>query len=239
VSLREGKAGAETRADLERLVARLAREVEGVEGVNERFKSFNPGYGGSGSRTGGGRLDAFLEQLVTMAKSLASDLGKQIRVETGNEVGELPRLSDLSNSVLHLVRNAIDHGLEEELDRVGAGKDGIGLLRVRFRPGKPGEVLVEVEDDGRGIDFGEIRRKAIAKDLLRADEAADQEALLKFLFMRDFSLKGKVTELSGRGVGLDVVKDAVMKAGGTISVRTERGKGTKFTLRVPLGRDHA
>jgi len=127
----------------------------------------------------------------------------------------------------------VDHGVEEPFDRIGAGKAEEGTVRLTFSIAK-GVNVIQVSDDGRGMDFEAVRKKAAARGLLGSrSEDRTRAALLRVLFLPSFSSRDQVSSISGRGVGLDVVRDAVKRMGGQISVLSEDGKGTRMTLRIP------
>ncbi len=151
----------------------------------------------------------------------------------GNDI-EIDRniLKTISDSMVHLVRNAVSHGIES--DRTNSGKNAIGTLTLRARNEKD-TVLIEVEDDGKGIDPSVIKNKAIEKGIITKEYAhslSDQEATY-LIFESGFSNADKVTEISGRGVGMDVVKRATESVGGQVVIESKPGKGTKFTLKLP------
>jgi two-component system chemotaxis sensor kinase CheA len=134
---------------------------------------------------------------------------------------------------LHLLRNAIDHGIETPEERRAAGKPVRG--RVRLEVGAEGSrVRVRVADDGRGVDAGRVARAAVAQGLLTAGATLTEEQALRLIFRPGFSTAGRVSDVSGRGVGLDVVEHALERAGGEVRVRTASGEGTTFEVRVPL-----
>jgi chemotaxis protein histidine kinase CheA len=168
-------------------------------------------------------LQGVLSQTVLAGKRAAQMLGKKVEFEISAADFEISnkRLKLLSDILLHLVRNAVDHAISAE-----------GKIRIEFSE-QEDELLLRVIDDGRGIDAEKVREKAIAKNLISADENLTQEETLKLIFAHGFSTSEKVTEISGRGVGLDVVEDAVKKAGGAICVESETGKGTVFEIRLP------
>ena len=146
---------------------------------------------------------------------------------------DLPLLPKLNNPLIHLVRNAIDHGIENQYERLSRGKPREGTVRLTLSKAD-GLFIIEVADDGGGIDFESIRRKAVEKHLLDESAEATERSLLNVLFLPGFSSRDEVTRFSGRGVGLDVVKNTVMALGGKISVSAQKDKGTRFTLRVPV-----
>lgn len=170
-------------------------------------------------------------------RDLARRSGKQVRLVVEGEETELDRhiVNELGEPLLHLVRNAVDHGIEPPDERERAGKPRVGLVRLSARH-EGNHVVIEVEDDGRGIDVERIRRKAVERGLLSAEEArrAPAERLLQLIFQPGFSTAEKVTEVSGRGVGMDAARAAVEALGGRLAVHTRSGRGTLCVLRLPL-----
>lgn len=172
-----------------------------------------------------------------IARDLAAMLGKKVRVELeGEDVGVDKAVNEaLRDPLLHLVRNAVDHGLEPPDQRVSAGKPAEGRLRIRaFHEG--GRVHVEVSDDGRGIDGDRLAERAVATGELTADEAAGLTSVqrLELMFRPGLSTKDVVTSVSGRGVGMDVVRANLEQVGGSIEVCSEPGSGSVFRINVPL-----
>jgi two-component system sensor histidine kinase and response regulator WspE len=172
-----------------------------------------------------------------MVRDLARFLDKQVRLEIVGQTTEVDRdiLDKLEAPLTHLLRNALDHGIEAPDERREAGKPESGLLRLEARH-RAGMLVLTVEDDGRGIDLERLRRKIIDKRLNRAElvSSMNEAELLSFLFLPGFSTASSVTEVSGRGVGLDVVQEMVHKVGGSVHVTTRLGKGTAFHLQLPL-----
>lgn len=173
----------------------------------------------------------------TQVRSIARQLGKSARVETSGEDTQLDKVlvTHLGDPFLHLLRNAIDHGLEPPEERRARGKPETGLIRLRA--GYQGsQVVVEVEDDGRGIDVERVRARAVERGLVdaaRAGSLAPAE-VLAFIFEPGLSTVARVSELSGRGVGMDVVRSAVNEVQGSIAVDTRPGAGTRVTIHLPL-----
>ncbi|MCW5977687.1 MAG: hybrid sensor histidine kinase/response regulator [Bryobacteraceae bacterium] len=172
-----------------------------------------------------------------MARDLAMSLGKNARLAIEGEETRVDRdiLEKLEAPLNHLVRNAVDHGLETPEERAGAGKAPEGRLELAARH-VAGMLEVVVSDDGRGIDGGKLRARIVEKGYAAremADRLSESEAL-EFLFLPGFSTAENVTEVSGRGVGLDVVQSMVRQVGGDIRVETRLGAGTRFTLQLPL-----
>ncbi len=170
-----------------------------------------------------------------MVRDTASQLGKKVNLVIEGEETELDRtlLEAMSDPLTHLVRNAIDHGIEPPQERRARGKPETGTLTLSAYQAE-GRIYVEVSDDGRGIDTERIRQKAVQLGWLNATDHPPVETLYEYLFRPGFSTAEQVSDLSGRGVGMDVVKRNVESLGGTIGVHSEAGKGARFTLKVPL-----
>ncbi|MBU0500335.1 MAG: chemotaxis protein CheA [Gammaproteobacteria bacterium] len=170
-----------------------------------------------------------------MVRDLAAGLGKQVVLEVQGESTEIDKtvMEAIGDPLMHLVRNAIDHGLEQPQERRSAGKPAAGRLSLSARH-RSGSIYVEVRDDGRGIDPAKILDAARAKGLLSGDAPVDAEAALNLLFHPGFSTAAEVSDISGRGVGLDVVNRNVRALGGSVGISSDLGRGTLFTLRLPL-----
>jgi two-component system, chemotaxis family, sensor histidine kinase and response regulator WspE len=172
-----------------------------------------------------------------MVRDLARTLGKQLRLDIAGNDTQVDRniLDKLEAPLGHLLRNALDHGIESPEERLAAGKSAEAVLSIEARH-NAGRLQVTVADDGRGIDLEHVRAAVIERKLSNAETAAkltDAE-LLEFLFLPGFSLKGAVTDISGRGVGLDVVQSVLKQIRGTVRIATRRGEGTRFQLELPL-----
>jgi two-component system, chemotaxis family, sensor histidine kinase and response regulator WspE len=172
-----------------------------------------------------------------VVRDLGRTLGKQARLELVGESTQVDRdiLEKLDAPLGHLLRNAVDHGIESPDERRAAGKSAEGVIRLEARH-SAGMLQILVSDDGRGIDLDKLRLIAVKRGLTNA-EVADkltETELLEFLFLPGFTMKGTVTETSGRGVGLDVVQDMVRQVRGTIRIFFQPGKGTRFQLHLPL-----
>lgn len=181
-------------------------------------------------------LGSTLRRHEEAARELARDLGKEVVVAL--DAGDLWVRADvagaLDTAVLHILRNAIDHGIEAPEDRRRAGKCAAGHIHVKARVyGESVEVLIE--DDGRGVDLAAVRARGITMGLLSAADAgrASDEELIELLFHPGFSTRTRVTEVSGRGIGLDAVRSALSRTGGRISLSTRAGKGATAALEVP------
>lgn len=170
-----------------------------------------------------------------MVRDLAREAGKNVAMEQSGAATEIDKfiVERLFDALLHLVRNAVSHGLEAPAERIVAGKPA--QARLTLRASTVGEtVVIEVEDDGRGIDADKVFARARACGLLAADAPTDAAALLDVLCTPSFSTRNQADRVSGRGVGLDVARRAVEELGGTLAFRSELGKGSCFTLQVPL-----
>ncbi|MEM1024562.1 MAG: chemotaxis protein CheA [Myxococcota bacterium] len=170
-----------------------------------------------------------------MVRDLAIQLDKKVKLLIQGETNELDRtlVEQLSDPLVHLVRNAIDHGLETTAERASSGKKEEGQISLRaFQQGD--KMIVEVRDDGKGIDHERVRTKAIEKGLLEPDQELPRDSILQLLFEPGFSTAAQVSDLSGRGVGLDVVRRNIQAIGGTLEIDSKLGTGTTFTLKLPL-----
>jgi two-component system sensor histidine kinase and response regulator WspE len=172
-----------------------------------------------------------------MVRDLARTLGKQLRLDIAGQDTQVDRtiLEKLEAPLGHLLRNALDHGIESPEERLAAGKPAEAVLGIEARH-NAGRLQVTVADDGRGIDLERLRAAVIERRLSNAETAAkltDVE-LLEFLFLPGFSMKEAVTDISGRGVGLDVVQSVLKQIRGTVRIVTRRGEGTRFQLELPL-----
>ncbi len=181
-----------------------------------------------------GRLFASLPRLV---RELSVDLKKKLHLVTEGADTELDRqlIELIRDPLTHLLRNCADHGIETPEERLARGKPEEGTIRVTATH-EAGYITIDVSDDGRGLDLQKIRNKAVVKGLVSASEAKalSDEDVGRFIFAPDFSTAAAVTSISGRGVGMDIVRDNIEAIGGAISLTTVPGKGTRFTLKIPL-----
>jgi len=172
-----------------------------------------------------------------MVRDVANGLGKQVRFEVVGENTQVDRdiLERLETPLAHLLRNAVDHGCELPEARRAAGKPEEALIRLEARH-SAGMLVVMVSDDGRGVDIERVRRVIVEKKLTSTPmaERMNEPELLEFLFLPGFTVKEDVTEISGRGVGLDVVQNLVRQLRGSVRVSTQAGQGTRFQLQLPL-----
>jgi two-component system chemotaxis sensor kinase CheA len=170
-----------------------------------------------------------------LVRDLSRDLGKEVNlvIEGGETEIDKTMLDALADPLMHLVRNSLDHGLEAAAERVAAGKPAAGTLRLRAEQNGD-RVIVSVRDNGRGLNTEKIRAKAISKGLLPADAHPPESELHAMIFLAGFSTSDTVSQVSGRGVGLDVVRRQIEKLRGKVDLRSELGRGTEFRLSLPL-----
>lgn len=181
-------------------------------------------------------VGTLLNRFPRVVRDVATSEGKEVELTMNGQDTQIDRnvLQVIADALLHLVRNAVSHGLETPAERVAAGKNPTGQLSLVALTERE-DVLIQVSDDGKGIDTEVVRKKAIERGLTTAGVAAnlDDQAVWSFLFEPGFSTASQVTDISGRGVGLDVVKRALDSLGGQLRVDSEPGKGTTFTLVLP------
>lgn len=182
-------------------------------------------------------LQRLFIRLPRVVRDTATACGKEVVLRTSGEETELDRnaLEALAAPLVQLVRNAIAHGIEPPGERRALGKPSAGTVEVRATV-RDGEVVVSVRDDGRGVDLAAVRQRVVEGRLLSAEAAgslSDEEAL-RYVFVPGLSTAAAVTGLSGRGTGMDVVRTSVERLGGAIEVRSERGVGTQFVIRLPV-----
>lgn len=180
-------------------------------------------------------VSTVFSRVPRLARDLAGQLGKRVEVELVGEDTELDKgvVERLADPLTHLVRNALDHGIEGPSDRVAAGKSPAGTLRLEaFHRG--GSVIIEISDDGRGLDLARIRAKAIERGVIAAGEELSDAEVTQLIFAPGFSTAATVSDVSGRGVGMDVVKRNVVALNGSITIDNRPGKGAVFRIALPL-----
>jgi two-component system chemotaxis sensor kinase CheA len=170
-----------------------------------------------------------------LVRDVAQRLGKQIDLKLTGEQTELDKtvLERIGDPLVHLVRNSIDHGIEMPDERLKAGKSAAGTVHLEaFHRGSA--IIIEVSDDGKGLDCERILAKARSRGLIGPSETPSEEAIFELIFLPGFSTAEQTTDLSGRGVGMDVVRRNIKALGGKIDIRSTRGKGSRFTISLPL-----
>lgn len=182
-------------------------------------------------------VETVFNRFPRMIRDIARELNKDIELHMSGEETELDRtvIDEIGDPLIHILRNSADHAIESREERIKANKPPVGNIYLRaYQDGN--NVVIEVEDDGRGIDVNKVRRKIVEKGIESADivNSFSDKEVIDYLFKPSFSTADKVTDISGRGVGLDVVKTKIEALGGIVEVETEWGKGTKFSIRIPL-----
>jgi two-component system chemotaxis sensor kinase CheA len=182
-------------------------------------------------------VDKVFKKFPRIVRSMARDLGKEVDLQIFGEETELDRsvVDEIGDPLIHLIRNAMDHGLETPDERTAAGKSRIGTL-VLAAVHEGNQIIISIKDDGRGIDTDRVGRKAVEKGLISEEQLAamSQRELFDLIFLPGFSTKEQASDLSGRGVGMDVVKTNIKKLNGLIEIKSEKGQGSEFILRLPL-----
>jgi two-component system chemotaxis sensor kinase CheA len=224
------------RNELARRLRETTTEVT-VDGAFERLSLIIAEMRDAITRTRMQRIENLFVALPRMVRDLSAELGKQVLVDIDGGDVELDRemIEMIRDPLTHIIRNAIDHGIELPADRIKAGKREIGLLSVSARQ-SGNQILIDIHDDGRGIDGQKLVEKAIASGTLDKKDAAQlsPREQLALIFEAGLSTAKQVTAISGRGVGMDVVRSNVERIGGIVEVDSKPGEGTRMTLRVPL-----
>lgn len=180
-------------------------------------------------------LSIVFDKVYRAVRKLSRETGKEVDFEVSGGETKLDKIivEELGNSLLHLVRNAVDHAIESAQERKDANKPAKGLIKINASH-KGNHVVVEIEDDGRGIDHNRLLRKAIELGMATEGTILKKEEILDFMFRPGFSTSDKVSEISGRGVGMDVVKKSISDLSGIVEIDTEVGRGTKVSLMLPM-----
>jgi chemotaxis protein histidine kinase CheA len=233
--VRDGKRTADSYSTVEvqERIDSLRDGLASIRAITERFREFAGGE--AGERFSSQSVRGFFDNVERMTDGLSAELEKKIRLKTATDVDSLSVLPELRNAVIHLVRNAVDHGIEDPFERISTNKPETGTILITIAREDDKSCRIEVRDDGQGIDFDQVEKRGRDLGLISGDRPS-QNGLLKVLFHPRFSSREHASELSGRGVGLDAVQDAVHSLSGSIAVATKKGVGTRFTIRVPLER---
>ena len=208
-----------------------------VDGAFERLSSIIAEMRDAITRTRMQRIENLFVALPRMVRDLSAELGKQVLVDIEGGDVELDRemIEMIRDPLTHIIRNAVDHGIESPAERLKAGKREIGILAVSARQ-SGNQILIDIHDDGRGIDGKKLVAKALDVGVLEKDDAAklSPREQLALIFEAGLSTAKEVTAISGRGVGMDVVRSNVERIGGIVEIDSVPGEGTRMTLRVPL-----
>lgn len=221
-------------------LARRLRDAPGdvaIEAAFERVSGCIAEIRDAITRTRMQRIDSLFAALPRMVRDLSAELGRQVRLDVDGGDVELDRemIEMIRDPMTHIVRNAIDHGIEPAEERTAAGKDPSGCLKVSARQAG-NQILIELVDDGRGIDGEKVARKAVSVGILAAEQADRLSAQQKtaLIFEPGLSTAAEVTSVSGRGVGMDVVRANIERIGGVVEVESRVGHGVRITIRIPL-----
>ena len=180
-------------------------------------------------------IGGLFQKMNRLIRDLARKTGKRVELQAIGADTELDRnvVEELADPVMHMVRNAVDHGLGTEQERLAAGKDPVGHVRLRACH-QAGHIVIEISDDGRGLNRDAILDKARRMGLVEGESSFTESEIFELIFHPGFSTAGQVTDVSGRGVGMDVVKKRIQKLRGHVEVASTPGRGTSFFLRMPL-----
>jgi two-component system, chemotaxis family, sensor kinase CheA len=175
------------------------------------------------------------DKMSRIVRKISREQGKRLELKLYGAETELDKqiMEDISDPMMHIIRNAIDHGIEPSDERLRTGKGEKGTIRLSAYQ-KGNHVVIEVEDDGRGIDLEKVKRKAVEKGLIRSAEGISDRDAIDLIFLPGFSTSETVSEISGRGVGMDVVKNNITAISGMVDVESEKGKGSRVTITLPI-----
>ncbi len=175
------------------------------------------------------------EKMGRIVRKISKEQGKKVDLRVFGADTELDKLimEDIADPLMHIIRNAIDHGIESPEERVGCGKSERGTIRLSSYQ-KGNHVVIEVEDDGRGIDVAKVKRKAVEKGLISPTENLTDREAVELIFLPGFSTSETVSEISGRGVGMDVVKNNIAAVSGMVDVESVQGQGSRMTITLPI-----
>jgi len=206
---------------LSRNVTQLARVVQEVQKTSMSMRMVAVG--------------ALFRKMSRLTRDLARKSGKRVDLVTFGDDVELDRsiVEELADPMVHMIRNAVDHGLEPPAERTQSGKSPQGTIKLRAMH-DAGDIVIEISDDGRGMDPARILAKAKRQGLVAEQDTPDEDAIFRLIFEAGFSTAEKVTDMSGRGVGMDVVRKQIQKLRGRVSIRSVLGQGSTFVLRLPL-----
>ena len=207
--------------NLVRDMAQLFRITSGLQGISTRLRMVP--------------IKQMFQRLSRLVRDLAKDSGKRVNVELVGEETEMDRnmVDEIYNPLVHMIRNSVDHGIEMPGDRINAGKPAFGLICLKAYH-RGGNVVIEIIDDGKGLNKDKILAKALENGLVASGEGLSDQDIYRLIFLPGLSTAEKVTDVSGRGVGMDVVRKAVEKLRGKISIDSVSGKGTTLSAAFPL-----
>ena len=213
-----------------------------IKGITNRFRSYTQQLGTIAGELQEGvmkirmvPINQIFSRFPRVVRDLQKDLNKKINLEIEGEDTELDKsvVEDLLDPIMHCVRNSVDHGIETPEVRKAAGKDETGTVLLKAS-NEGNMIVIEIKDDGAGIDVQKIRQKAIDKGLIHPDKTLTDQEAYNLIMQPGFSTADKISNISGRGVGLDVVKTMINNLKGNISISSVKGEGTTFTIKLPL-----
>ena len=180
-------------------------------------------------------IQGVFQKMSRLVRDLSRKMDKQIQFKTVGEETELDRsiVDKIADPLVHMVRNSADHGIESAQVRVDAGKPAVGTIELRAFH-QAGNIVIEIADDGKGLDKEVLLEKALQRGLIEPNQELSDEEIFKLIFHAGFSTAQKVTNVSGRGVGMDVVRKNIEALRGKVDISSELGKGSTFTIRLPL-----
>ncbi|OUS14036.1 hypothetical protein A9Q89_00755 [Gammaproteobacteria bacterium 53_120_T64] len=225
----------ESGSDLQDLKDTLREKYQAVEGLMLLQSRITQDLQENLMKTRLVPFSRLVPRLRRIVRQVGQELGKQVNLSLNNIEGEMDRsvLEKIITPIEHMLRNAIDHGIESTEQRLAADKPTAGNIALSFQR-EGGEVVITVADDGMGLDVTAIRDKAISKRIISADTEASDGELLRLIFQPGFSTATEVSQVSGRGVGMDVVKTEVHQLGGSIAIESVLGQGVEFSIRLPF-----
>ncbi|MEN6437942.1 MAG: chemotaxis protein CheA [Syntrophobacter sp.] len=180
-------------------------------------------------------IRATFQKMIRLVRDLAKKSGKEVNLVMHGEETEIDRnmVEEIYEPLVHMIRNSVDHGIELPADRIAAGKDPVGTVTILAEQ-KGGNIVIDIRDDGKGMDCAKIRSKAIERGIISPTDQLDEKAIYELVFHAGFSTRDQVTEVSGRGVGMDVVKKCVERLRGKMEVFSVPGQGSGFQMKLPL-----
>lgn len=225
----------ESASDLKDLKSTLVEKARGAEAQLLSQARINTDLQERLMRTRMVPFSRMVPRLRRMVRQLSDELDKKVELQLTNVDGEMDRsmMEQMLPPLEHMIRNSIDHGIESSEERLQLGKPEVGVISVGFvREG--GDILLMLADDGRGLNIDAIRQRALERGLITSEAALGDQDLIQFIFHSGFSTSQQVTQVSGRGVGMDVVNNQVRELGGSVQIATKKGEGAQFTVRLPF-----
>lgn len=180
-------------------------------------------------------LKSTFQKILRIGRDTIVELGKKVNIQMIGEDTEIDRsvAEKVLDPLVHLIKNSISHGIEDENKRIESGKCALGQVELKAYS-KRGNIYIEVSDDGRGLDLDKIHKKALENNLIDPNATYKEEDIMDFIFLPGFSTTEVVNNISGRGVGMDVVRTEIAKLGGKVEIKSEEGKGSRFILKIPI-----